>query len=70
LWLSTDNKKEMAQAVAALDLTLNEYATYMLADKNKFKMPSPYWAGFMGYYITHTLAKGLKLNGEIFSKPK
>lgn len=67
---SADTTKEKVQAAATLVLTINEYDKYLLANNNKYRIPSPYWSGFMVYNITRYLADGLKLNGKYYVNKK
>jgi hypothetical protein len=61
---------EHAKAAIVLSTILTNYASNAGVEKNQFRLLTPYWAGFMGYKITYLLSAGLKLNEEIFSKPK
>lgn len=61
-------KKEQAQAGAALALTLNQYDLNIRTTGNEFNLPSPYWAGFMGYHIIRELALGLSHSRKISLK--
>jgi hypothetical protein len=61
---------EHAKAAIVLSTILTNYASNAGVEKNQFRLLTPYWAGFMGYKITYILSAGLKLNEEIFSKPK
>ncbi len=61
---------EHAKAAIVLSTILTNYASNAGVDKNKFRLLTPYWAGFMGYNISHYLSNGLKLNGEIFKSTK
>ncbi len=60
--------KERAQAAAALGLTLNQYDLNIRMTGNEFNLPSPYWAGFMGYHIVRELALGLSHNRKLYLK--
>ena len=66
---STDDTKERVQAGIILERTLSEYTTNMGIASNKFKLPTPYWAGFMGYNITYDIANGLLLNEKKYTPP-
>ncbi|MEO7923879.1 MAG: hypothetical protein ABIR30_09385 [Chitinophagaceae bacterium] len=67
---SQDGTKEKVQAIYALQATLGEYTNNMAIASNKYKLPTPYWSGFMGYNITYDLAKGLLLNNQKYSPPR
>lgn len=56
--------REKTQALAALNLTLSQYATNIALEGNIYHLPSPYWAGFKVYRITKDLAAGLSLKGK------
>ncbi len=47
--------REKAKAFQAVLLALID---------NPYKLPSPYWAGFLVYHIERDLAKGLLYNGQ------
>lgn len=59
-----------AKASIVLTTILTDYAANAGVEKNKFRLLTPYWAGFMGYNISHFLSNGLSLNGEIFKNTK
>ena len=61
---------EHAKAAIVLSTILTNYASNAGVEKNKFRLLTPYWAGFMGYNISHNLSNGLMLNGEIFKNNK
>ncbi len=61
---------EHAKAAIVLSTILTNYASNAGVEKNQFKLLTPYWAGFMGYNISHHLSNGLSLNGEIFKNSK
>ncbi|MGG9960532.1 hypothetical protein [Ferruginibacter sp. SUN106] len=61
---------EHAKASIVLSTILTDYASNAGVEKNKFRLLTPYWAGFMGYNISHFLSNGLSLNGEIFKNIK
>ncbi len=61
---------EEAKALFVFTNIINDYALNTEQEKNKYKLPTPYWSGFYGYYITRYLANGLKLNGETYIKKK
>ena len=65
-----DLVKEKAMAFQALNLTLGEYATYLTMERNIYKIPSPYWAGFRVYFITRDLAEGLSHSNKKYSRPR
>jgi hypothetical protein len=60
--------KERVQATAALTLTLNQYDLNIRMTGNEFNLPSPYWAGFMGYHIVRELALGLSHSKKLYLK--
>ena len=53
-------------STVVLPKILVEYTNNMGNEKNKYRLPTPYWAGFMGYYISKELAVGLKLNETVY----
>lgn len=61
--------KEKAMAAQALNLTIGEYAAYLTLERNIYKIPSPYWAGFRVYFITRELANGLSHSNKKYTKP-
>jgi hypothetical protein len=61
---------EHAKAGIVLSTILTNYASNAKVEKNKFRLLTPYWVGFMGYNISHYLSNGLSLNGEIFKNSK
>jgi hypothetical protein len=61
---------EHTKALIVLSTILTNYASNAGVDKNKFRLLTPYWAGFMGYNISHYLSNGLMLNGEVFKNTK
>lgn len=65
-----DMAKEKAMAFQALNLTLGEYAAYLTLERNIYKIPSPYWAGFRVYFITRDLADGLSHSNRKYSRPR
>jgi hypothetical protein len=65
-----DVEKERAKARVALSYTISEYSSYLAMERNIYKIPSPYWAGFRVYYITRDLANGLSHSGKKYNKPK
>jgi len=66
---STEDSRERVQAGIILESTLAEYTNNMAVASNKFKLPTPYWAGFMGYNITYDIASGLLLNEKKYIRP-
>ena len=66
---SKEDAKERVQAGIILERTLSAYTNNMSVASNKFKLPSPYWAGFMGYNITYEIASGLLLNEKKYVAP-
>lgn len=61
-----DVDAERRIALQALLQVLNGYAVNLALAGNKYKLPSPYWVGFLGYGITKDLAHGLIKNGTLF----
>ena len=61
--------KEKAMAFAALNLTIGEYSAYLTLERNIYKIPSPYWAGFRVYYITRDIANGLSHSNKKYVTP-
>jgi uncharacterized membrane protein YwzB len=61
--------KERVQAAAALALTLDQYKLNIYTPGNEHNLPSPYWSGFMVYYIVRDIAAGLKHNKTVYKKP-
>lgn len=60
---------ERAMAGHALQFTIGLYLRNLAEPKNTDKLPSPYWAGFRIYKISHDLADGLLKNGVAYVKP-
>lgn len=61
---------EKAKARVALSYTISEYAAYLTLERNIYKLPSPYWAGFRVYWITRDIADGLSHSNKKYNKPK
>lgn len=61
---NTDEEKRLAKVVVAS--TFSGYLENVAVEANEFKLPTPYWAGFVGYHITRDLAAGLMLNGKTY----
>ena len=61
--------KEKAMAAEALSLTIGEYSAYLTLERNIYKIPSPYWAGFRVYWITRDLANGLSHSNKKYVRP-
>lgn len=61
--------QERTMAAAALTLTINEYSAYLTLERNIYKIPSPYWAGFRVYFITRDLANGLSHSNKKYRNP-
>jgi hypothetical protein len=61
--------QEQTMAMSALNLTIGEYSTYLSLERNIYKIPSPYWAGFRVYFITRDLAEGLSHSNKKYNKP-
>ncbi len=57
-----DESKDYAKAGIVVTTILETYAANIQVPKNKMGLPTPYWAGFMGYNISHMIAGGLMLN--------
>lgn len=66
---NTDPTREKVQAFHILEATMAEYTNNMTLPTNKYKLPSPYWAGFMGYDISYDIAHGLLLNNQLYIRP-
>lgn len=64
-----DIVKEKAMAAQALSLTIGEYSAYLTMERNIYKIPSPYWAGFRVYFITRYLANGLSHSNKKYTRP-
>ncbi len=63
-------KIEQAKAIAALSILLGDYGVNIGTKGNDFYLPSPYWAGFKGYFITRDIAVGLTLKRVKYAIPK
>ena len=63
-----DLQREKRMAAEALAILIPDYLTQMGAKANAFGLPSPYWAGHMGYHVTHMLADGLLLDGKTYRR--
>ncbi|HUR65199.1 MAG TPA: hypothetical protein VMZ03_02510 [Chitinophagaceae bacterium] len=61
---------EKVMAYQALTATLGDYTTNMNIASNKYKLPTPYWSGFMGYNISYDIADGLLLNNVKYTRPR
>jgi hypothetical protein len=61
--------QEQTMAMAALNLTIGEYSAYLTLERNIYKIPSPYWAGFRVYFITRDIADGLSHSNKKYIKP-
>ncbi|MDR7419758.1 MAG: hypothetical protein QN178_12720 [Armatimonadota bacterium] len=59
-----DLGRERRMARQALLLVLGGYSTNLGVIDNPYKLPTPYWAGFLVYHIERDLAKGLLLSGR------
>jgi hypothetical protein len=64
-----DPGKEKSMAFSALNLTIGEYSAYLTLERNIYKIPSPYWAGFRVYFITRDIANGLSHSNNKYIKP-
>ncbi len=60
---------EKAKARVALSYTISEYSAYLTMERNIYKIPSPYWAGFRVYFITRDISNGLSHSNKIYRKP-
>lgn len=60
---------ERAKARVALSYTISEYSAYLTLERNIYKIPSPYWAGFRVYFITRDIADGLSHSYKKYVKP-
>jgi hypothetical protein len=65
-----DIEKEKAKARVALSYTISEYSTYLAMERDIYRIPSPYWAGFRVYFITRDIADGLTYSNKKYRKPK
>ncbi len=63
-------KIEKAKAIAALGILLGDYGLNIGTKGNDFYLPSPYWAGFKGYFIIRDIAAGLTLKRVKYIVPK
>jgi len=61
-----DPARETRMAITAFGILIPDYLTNMGTKGNVFGLPSPYWAGHMGYHVTHALADGLLLDGKAY----
>jgi len=61
-----DLARETRMAITAFGILLPDYLTNMGTKGNVFGLPTPYWAGHMGYHITHAIADGLLLDGKVY----
>jgi hypothetical protein len=59
-----DLGREKRMAAQALMLVLGGYTTNLGVIDNPYKLPTPYWAGFLLYHVERDLAKGLVLQGR------
>lgn len=64
-----DIDKEKRKAFEAYLLVSDAYNDNMKVINNGFMLPSPYWAGFMGYNIVQDLAIGLRHNDKTYKTP-
>ncbi len=60
---------EKAKARVALSYTISEYSAYLMLERNIYKIPSPYWAGFRVYFITRDIANGLSHSNKKYVSP-
>lgn len=60
----SDPAREKLMAIQAALLVLNGYFTNIALIDNPYKLPTPYWAGFLVYHIERDLARGLLYNGQ------
>jgi hypothetical protein len=59
-----DPGREKRMAFEALKLVLGQYAMNIGVIDNPYKIPTPYWSGFLVSHIERDLAKGLVINGR------
>ena len=59
-----DLGREKRMAVQALLLLFGGYSTNLGVIDNPYKLPSPYWSGFLLYHVERDLAKGLVHTGR------
>jgi hypothetical protein len=59
-----DPGRERRMARQALLLVLGGYATNLGVIDNPYRLPTPYWAGFLVYHVERDLARGLLLAGR------
>jgi len=60
----SDPAREKRMALQAAILVVGGYSTNLTVIDNPYKLPSPYWAGFLVYHIERDLAKGLLYRGQ------
>jgi hypothetical protein len=58
-----DLGRERRMALQALLLVLGGYSTNLGVIDNPYKLPTPYWAGFLLYHVERDLTRGLLLSG-------
>jgi hypothetical protein len=59
-----DPGRERRMALQALLLVLGGYSANLGVIDNPYRLPTPYWAGFLVYHVERDLAKGLLLAGR------
>ncbi len=59
-----DPGREKRMALQAILLVLGGYSTNLGVIDNPYKLPTPYWAGFLVYHVERDLAKGLLVAGK------
>jgi hypothetical protein len=59
-----DPAREKRMALQALLLVLGAYGTNLAVIDNPYRLPTPYWAGFLVYHVERDLARGLRLAGR------
>jgi hypothetical protein len=62
-----NEEKRLAKIVVAS--TVADYLGNVGVAGNEYKLPSPYWAGYLAYHITHDLAAGLMHNSKVYQPP-
>jgi hypothetical protein len=59
-----DLGRERRMAIQALLLVVDQYRTNLSVIDNPYRLPTPYWAGFLLYHVERDLAKGMLLSGR------
>jgi hypothetical protein len=60
-----DPARDRILAVKAATLVLGGYWSNMVLVDNPYRLPTPYWAGFLVYHIERDLARGLTYDGRV-----